>query len=250
MRWLACLGVLAAFLHLSLVEAHACTMGSTIPSPGALANPQRELLDTAVSPRNVAFLAYGPEAAATLDVARAADGTIVQARLSRRLPIGPTHSIFLYTLDAPLPAGARFVSLLGGPAFETEAEVLDSAPLPTELRAAEVRHSEGNDGCLRRDSCGSITTLDLDHPEESSAAFYGVYYGDSPEEVAEATEPTALALSSYLFVDEALRRGDRFVAVTVFDRAGHESAKSQTVRIANEGAARPHAPPACSRATG
>jgi hypothetical protein len=125
--------------------------------------------------------------------------------------------------------------LLGWRTFETGDEVLGAAPPPTELRAAEVRHSDDDDGCFRQSSCGALTTLDLDHPEEPGAAFYGIYYGDSPDEVAAATAPTDIAIGTYQHVNETLRYGARFAAVTVFDSAGHESAKSKTVRIANEG---------------
>ncbi|OJY30215.1 MAG: hypothetical protein BGO98_26100 [Myxococcales bacterium 68-20] len=234
-RSLACLGSLAIFLHLSVAEAHACSMALTIPSSGALVGTAGGFVETPELPRNVAFIFYGPEAPPTLDVARAADGTLVQARLSRELPLGTQSSMFLYTLDAPLPTGARFKELLAWRSFEIGNELLDSPPPPTELRAAEVRHSDDNDGCFRQDSCGAMTTLDLDHPEEPGAVFYGVYYGDSPEEVAAATAPTEITTVTYLHVEETLRYGARFVAVTVFDRAGHESAKSKTIRIVNEG---------------
>lgn len=243
-RWLACLGSLAIVLHLSRGEAQACSMVSTTPIEGVVveANPGPA---SPKAPRNVAFLAFGPPAATSLDVARAADGTIVQARVSRELPLGPGTALFVYTLDSPLPAGAEFESLRGGRSFETGTDILASAPAAIELRSAQVRHSDDDDGCFGHGSCGAITTLDLDHREEPGAAFYGVYYGDSPEEVAAAPTPKEISTTTYVHVEEAFRYGARFVAVTVFDRAGYESAKSNVVQMGNEGeegcSAAPHA---------
>lgn len=237
MRWLLSISV-ASVLELSASAALACSPIETTPNEGPLREMSRyagrDVHDGSPLPRNVALYSYLPQPTPPHDL-EDESGTLYPLHVVREFPRdAPMLSTFLYTTEGPLPAHAKFKSPFNGGDIETSDETIETAPAQPELRSARIEESD-DEGCGvdEGSSCGSMTTLRYDVPESPGVAFLGIYLGDSPEAVAKAAEPTQLVIVPLAHLEEKYRSGDRYLAVTVFDQAGHESPKSRSLRIEN-----------------